>query len=550
MPDQIEMIFEIGFNYCCRNFFSSSASVENLNLKLSANLLNEVTRITENCLVELSGDWARVLSFVEPGMDMKILATPASGGSWNECVMVRNLTCPDPVDSRFLLEQVSVVETHADKPNRFIAFGRDRRILECKVKGEGGKLVQFPHHWMLAKRSMVDRTPGVFRALTTLTPDVAVVNVLVAFVANSAPGPYKFEHPTSMYVRTHVHVCDLSFRNLKLASIRTANDDSRDVPAFHLHLEIDKNVPTSALPWLTVGDVLAVETVKPIFAQKQAWNLLHKQKGFGETKVKIYPIDDRRKVIDIEGNPVSVLPDPRVQELRSWMKERLKRDSLVGTNQTGKLSGRQLWMNGRDAVVQVERINRHTNSIFVTDFSVTDEVEVRVRSTQSNFAASLNYLFTHLEAGSGTQYLLLRNARVNTSDNTLLCSLEHVTNVPDFCFDVQELQRRKASQGSPEEEAAVSQSVEDLLPESHMQSGPSQWLKADPVPVGEGSGCVDASSQVTFEFVEDDSDTASENVDQSVVDTQRSETTSQLIPQRLKFDQSQRESKKPRVTRE
>ena len=522
---RVEMIFEIGFNYCCRNFFSTpgghaSISAENLNIKFSANLLNEVTSITENCTLEFFGDWARVLSFIEPDMDMQIVGeipsccTPA----WNDCVVIKNLACPEPVETRYLISGIVVVETPQDsqeKSCRYIQFDKDRKITECKLVGakssHSSPSTIIPNYWMGHKRRLVDKTPNSFRPLTTITSDVAVINVVAAFIANSAPGPYKFSHPSAPYVRTHVQVCDLSYRNLRLGAIRTGGDDSRDVPSFHLHLEIDDDVSTTALPWLCVGDVLEVYTVKPVFAHKQTWNLLHKQKKFGDTKIYVHSILDG-SVKDLRGTRL-VMPEKspkrEIQTLQEWMRERLLKDSLVGSSLRGILSGRDLWFSGRDLVARVEKINRFTNSIFITDFSTPEDVEVLVRSSQQNFTDALNYIFTKLENHKNA-FVLFRNLRINSNDNnSLYCSVEHVTRVPDFCFDVQHLiKRQNETPKNEENKSPLKTGNQKSL--SFSQMIPSQWkenLKLNGSPNMDDltqTGCVDANSQVQFEFVDDD----------------------------------------------
>ena len=522
MSCAVEMIFEIGFNYCCRNLFSggSSVSSENLNIKFSANLLNEVTKLTENCSLEFFGDWARVLSFIEPNMDMQILGSlPSSlaGDIWNDCVVVKNFSCPEPIETRYLITKVVVVETKSEGANRYIEFDKARKILECKLIDSHyqNNAPQFPNYWMDHKRKFVDKVPGSLRPLTTITSDVPVINLVSAFVANSAPGPYKFSHPTAPYVRTHVHVCDYSYRNLRLAAIRTGGEESKDVPCFHLHLQIDQDVPTTALPWLCVGDVLEVSTVKPVFAHKQTWNLYHKQKNFGETKILVFSILDGA-VSDIQGRPISPSPIPsvHVNTLREWMRERLLKDSLVGSALQGTLSGRDLWFSGRDLVARIDKINRYTNSIFVTDFTICkeDSVEVRIRSSQQNFVDALNYLFTKLEKNEEScniQYVLLRNLRINSNDNSLYCSVEHVTRVPEFCFDVQQLIKRQHEADQSQVPTTSSESGKSSF--SFDQMIPSQWkenLKIQKSYCTEDltatqTACVEANSQIQFEFVDD-----------------------------------------------
>ena len=563
----VEMIFEIGFNYCCRNYLSNSSfSVENLNLKLSANLLNEITNITEHCLIEFSGEWARTMSFVEPNMDMKIVGElPDSNNSsnWSDCVIIQNLSGPEPIETRYVISKVTVVETNPEgstKLNRLIEFGKNRDVTNCRVVGGrpvASNMGVFPNYWRSRTRMYVDKTLGAYRPLTTITADVPVINVIVAFLANSPPGPYKFDHPTDPYVRTNIHVCDLSYRNLKLSAIRTGGDDFREVPAFHLHVQIDLDVETAALPWFCVGDVLQVHTVKPMFVQKQAWNLMHKQKRFGDTKVNVFSIEDG-SVRDVQGAPVAgVTEPPQVAELRAWMKDRLSKDSIVGGTHEGKLANRDMWMNGRDSVARVERVNRYSNSVYVTDFSCEDLVEVKIRSSQQKFAESLNYLFTKLEeeeqrSGEGGVYVLMRNLRCNTTDKTLYCSVEHVTKVPVFCFDVQELIRRKErlEAGASQEEVKTQTATQDSVPPATLngpsfgfdQMIPTQWKESfnlgDKRPVActqsAESGCVDSSSQVTFEFVDDDEADAGE--DRENVASQATDNLSQVIPTKLAFD--------------
>ena len=547
----LDMIFEVGFNYCCRNFFGVNAAPDNLSLKLSANLLNELTNVTENCILEFSGNWAKILCFVQPGMDIKISAElPTDSSSWNECVVIQNLSCPEPVETRYVITQVSVIDTST---RRYIAFDKNQRIVECKIDGRksSSDMSVFPNHWISHKRSFVDKNPSAFRPLTSITQDVPVINVVVAFLANSPPGPYKFSHPTDPYVRTHVHVCDMSFRNLKLAAIRAANEDMKDVPAFHLHLQIDKDVATSALPWLTVGDVLMVYTVKPIFAQKQAWNLLHKQKKFGETRVKIYGIEDERKT-DVEGNPVDGT-SAEVVELQSWVKNRLVKDTLVGSNHGGKLGEREIWIGGHDIVCEVVRVNNYTSSIFVTDYSLVDgetEVEVRIRTSQQRIGETLDYLFTHLEKIVGEEdcYVLLRNVRT-TTDKSVFCSLEHVTRVPKFCRDVQELLKRKEGLGDDlpvlptiPEPTQKGLGMEDMIPKQWKETvGKKPTPKKDT-----GDGCVDSSSQIQFEFVDEESQSSDQENFHG--ETQLSDEASQLYPRQLKFDtNNMREGKRQKI---
>lgn len=524
----IEMIFEIGFNHCCRNLISNQAAADdNLTIKISCNLLNEITGLTENCLLEFFGSWARVLSFLGPGMDVKIVCQlPMEGDktSWNDSVMVTNLSGPERIETRYTISKIIVVETHENRPNRYIEFDRKGKIVECKVKG--GQM-EFPNYWMDHKRRYVDKNNLAFRPLTTITADVPVINVAVAFVSNSPPGPYKFSHPTAPYVRTHVQVCDFSFKKLKLAAIRGGSDD---VPSYHLHLQIDEPVEPCALPWLCVGDVMQVNTVKPIFGQRQTWNLLHKQKNYGETKIKIWPIESSdERVVDIRGVRITDdQPVPKeIQELRDWVRERLLKDTLLSDMHKGRLAGRHEWFSGRDLVARVERINRHTSSLFVTDFSIQDEdpVEVRVRSSQQNFASALEYLFEHVDKHNpafNNLYVLLRNLRVNSADNTLYCSVEHVTRVPEFCKDVQDLITNKKGakeeipasvrEDNPEVKnftPAATQSTETTF--SFNQFIPSQWRTALGMSSSScqetqatQSGFVDSSSQVAFEFVDDD----------------------------------------------
>ena len=550
----LEMIFEVGFNYCCRNFFGGNVTSDNLALKLSANLLNELTNVTENCILEFSGNWAKTLSFVQPGMDMKVSATlPTDSSSWNECVVIQNLSCPEPVETRYVISKISVIETVS---RRYMEFDKNHRIVECKIDGQktSSDMSVFPNHWMSHKRSMVDKNLNAFRPLTSITQDVPVINVVVAFLANSPPGPYRFTHPTDPYVRAHVHVCDLSFRNLKLAAIRASNEDMKDVPAFHLHLQIDKDVVTSALPWLTVGDVMMVQTVKPIFAQKQAWNLLHKQKKFGETKIKIWKIESPHLVVDVEGNETDgQCPPSEVTELQSWIKNRLIKDTLVGNNHGGKLGEREIWIGGHDVVCKITRVNNYTSSIFVTDYTLVDgeeEVEVRIRTSQQRIGETLEYLFTHLEGLIGTEdcYVLLRNVRT-TTEKSVFCSLEHVTRVPEFCRDVQDLLKRKDGLG---DDVPVLPTIADPT-----QTGlgmeemiPKEWKEAvkrgQERTKGTQDGCVDSSSQIQFEFV--DADTPSSDQENFGGDTQLSDEASQLFPRQLKFDTNTlRDSKRRKI---
>ena len=550
----LDMIFEVGFNYCCRNFFGGNASSDNLSLKITANLLNELTSVTENCTLEFSGNWAKTLSFVQPGMDMKISATlPSDVSSWNECVVIQNLSCPEPVETRYVISKISIVETATD---RYMEFDKSQRIVDCKINGSKkstSDTAAFPNHWIAHKRSMVEKSPDVYRPLTSITQDVPVINVVVAFLSNSPPGPYKFSHPTDPYVRTHIHVCDLSFRNLKLAAIRAANDDMKDVPAFHLHLQIDRDVSTSALPFLTVGDVLSVHTVKPIFAQKQAWNLLHKQKKFGETKVKVWPIESDRSY-DVEGASLgdTQMP-PKVAQLRSWVKNRLVKDSLIGSNHVGKLADRDMWIGGHDVVCEIIRVNTYTNSVFVSDYSLVDgdtEVEVRIRTSQQRIGETMEFLFTHLEKILDDKqecFVLLRNVR-STTDRSVFCSLEHVTRVPKLCRDVQELLKRKQGLG---DDVPVLPTIPDPTQKGLGMDEmiPKEWKdkveNRQPANLKESDGCVDSSSQIQFEFVEESQVSEEESVDN---DTQYSDEASQLYPRRLKFDsQALRDAKKQKI---
>jgi len=592
----IEMIFEIGFNYCCRNFFGNTTAngTDNLNIKFSANLLNETTNVTENCVVEYSGEWAKILSFIVPGMDMKIVAKfPNDSSEWNNCVVVKNLSCPEPVEVRYEVDTVSIVEEvgtlqtgRTASSRRLIVFDKNRKITTCKLiggstSGTGGAATcGFPNYWMSSKRHIVDRDLNAFRPLTTITQDVPVINVIVGFISNSPPGAYKFSHPTDPYVRTHVHVSDMSYRNLKLSAIRTANDDMRDVPAFHLHLQIDKaDVNTSALPWLTVGDVLMVHTVKPVFAQKQAWNLLWKQKKFGQSNVKIWRIDsvqqDSGVAYDLEGNIVErgSAPPPAVVELQSWFRHRLTRDSLISANHQGNFAHRDIWIAGCDIVCEIKKVNRYTCSLFVSDGSRDEIVEVRVRTSQQRINESMEYLFSRLEqfeavdeghdfAPTATQtvtrresvYVLLRNVRT-ANDGSVFCSLEHVTRVPEFCFDVQQLHQRQQSltMTTKSQITDTNTSVVDGQGFGFSEMIPNVWQeppKPAAVEKTSSAGCVDASSQIQFEYVEDTQytdDGGAENSENSPLpnDTQCSEEMSQLYPRKLKFDA--RDVKKQRM---
>lgn len=555
----VEMIFEIGFNYCCRNFFGISAMAEeNLNIKFSANLLNEITNITENCVVEFSGEWAKTLSFLEPDMDLKIIGELPGETEWNNCVLIRNLSCPEPVETRYLIKKISIVETNReDRPVRFIEFGHDRKIKDCRVLSsqptrtgtQGSKGLTFPNYWMNHKRHIVDHNSMAFRPLTTITQGVAVINVVGAFLSNTAPGPYKFDHRSDPYVRTHVQICDMSFRNLRLAAIRSSGDDCTDVPSYHLHLQIDQDVISAALPWLCVGDVLQVNTVKPVFAQKQCWNLYHKQKKFGDTKIKIHSIHGK-DVTDIHGNiSEDIVPD-QVRELQAWMRERLTKDSLLGPNHKGTLVNREIWLGGRDLVVKIVSANKFTNSITVVDYSSPEEVEVRIRSSQQNFAEALKYLFTKIDNEDiNNLYCLLRNVRFNGNDNSLYCSVEHVTKVPEFCFDVQQfiLKCNEAPQStlenSQKEVAGPSFGFDKIIP--------TQWkeqLVCDPAVIGETqTGCVDGSSQVEFEFLDDEAYTQADAASQENLFSQASDELSQINPSKLISDSQPPVAKKPRA---
>ena len=547
----LEIIFEVGFNYCCRNFFGNNVSTDSLSLKLSANLLNELTDVTENCTLEFSGNWAKVLSFVQPGMDMKICASlPTDASTWNDCVVIQNMSCPEPVETRYDICKISVVETLT---RRFIEFDKDHRIICCKIEGHKAlsDMSGFPNFWMSHKRFMVEKSPKAFRPLTSITQDVAVINVIVAFLANSAPGPYKFSHPTDPYVRSHVHVCDMGFRNLKLSAIRAANEDMKNVPSFHLHLQIDRDVATSALPWLTVGDVLMVHTVKPIFAQKQAWNLLHKQKKFGETKIIVWKHDSGQGT-DLEGNKVEVKMPGEVAELQAWIKNRLVKDSLIGPNHGGKFGERGIWIGGHDIVCEIVRVNNYTSSIFVTDYSLVggeDEVEVRIRTSQQRIGETLEYLFTHLEAivndsGDEKCFVLLRNVRTCT-DKSVFCSLEHITRVPAYCRDVSELLKRK--EGG--EDVGVLPTIPDPTQKGLGMDDmiPKEWKEVvRRKSTSQVDGCVESSSQIQFEFVDETQVSDRENFNG---DTQN-DAASQLFPRQLNFDANMmvRESKKQKVS--
>lgn len=550
----LEIIFEVGFNYCCRNFFGNNVSPDNLSLKLSANLLNELTDVTENCTLEFSGNWAKILSFVQPGMDIKLCAAlPTDSSSWNECVVIQNLSCPEPVETRYDIIKISVIETLT---RRYIEFDKNHRIIDCKIEGAkpSSDMSGFPNFWMSHKRSMVEKSPNAFRPLTSITQDVPVINVIVAFLANSPPGPYKFSHPTDPYVRTHVHVCDMSFRNLKLSAIRAANEDMKNVPSFHLHLQIDRDVVTSALPWLTIGDVLMVHTVKPIFAQKQAWNLLHKQKKFGETKIVIWK-NDAQTSVDVEGNKLDVKMPKQVGELQAWIKNRLIKDSLIGSNHGGKFGEREIWIGGHDIVCEVVRVNTYTSSIFVTDYSLVggeEEVEVRIRTSQQRIGETLEYIFTHLEGivGEDKCFVLLRNVRTCT-DKSVFCSLEHVTRVPAYCWDVAELLKRKDGLG---DDVAVLPTIpeptqkgigmDDMIPKEWKEVVRSKSMSPK---LDVDKGCVDSSSQIQFEFVDETQVSEQENY---YGDTQFSNEPSQLFPRQLNFDANLgRETKKQKVTK-
>ena len=543
----VEMIFEIGFNHACRNLTSNqSGDIDNLTIKFACNLLNEVTGYTENCLIEFFGVWARVLSFAGPGMDLKVvgeLPSSATSTVWNDSVLVSNLSGPERIETRYTISKVIVVETNPDRPNRYVEFDKKGKLFECKTMGRDGN-ADFPNYWMDHKRKYVDKTPLAFRPLTTITADVAVINVAVAFLANSPPGPYKFSHSTAPYVRTHVQVCDLSFRQLRLSAIRAATDD---VPCYHLHLQIDENVEPSLLPWLCVGDVLQVETVKPVFGQRQTWNLLHKQKNFGETKIKIWPIenasDDASIILDVQGKKSKETNQPpsEILELRRWARERLLKDSLLSDMHKGTLATRNEWFSGRDLVAKVEKINKYSNTIYITDFSSNNDdepVEVRVRSSQQNFADALNYIFQHIERHKPTfnnLYVLLRNLRVNSSDNTLYCSVEHVTKVPEFCRDVQDLIKRREemacenrqSQETRVTEASPSPATQEQSGFSFFQLVPTQWRNSFGVPGVEDptqatqTGFADSNSQVALEFVDDEEVDNAENKDTNIASSEQ-----------------------------
>jgi hypothetical protein len=515
----VEMIFEVGFNHCCRNLVSNQPTeIDNLTIKLSCNLLNEVTGFTESCLVEFFGLWARVLSFLGPGMDLKIVGEfpkETEKTVWNDGVMITNTSGPERIEARYVISKVVVVETNESKPNRYIEFDRKAKLKECKTVPANVKNLDFPNYWIDSKRRYVDKNPLAFRPLTSITADVPVINVAVAFISNSPPGPYKFSHPSAPYVRTHVQVCDLSFQQLRLAAIRGSTED---VPTYHLHLQIDENVEPDALPWLCVGDVMQVNTVKPVFAQRQAWNLLHKQKNFGDTKIKIWSVDSD-EVLDLIGNKISGVVEPaEIKRLRDWIRERLLKDSLLSDLHRGVLVKRNDWFSGRDLVARVEKINRYTNSIYVTDFSLNEQeeefVEVRIRSSQQNFTDALNYLFTHIEKHqSKTLYVLMRNLRVNSADNTLYCSVEHVTRVPEICKDVQDListQQIANTQRTTQPETACTPGNVDNEGFAFNQMIPTQWRSAlrlnnsQEMMASTQTGYVDSNSQVAFEFVDDD----------------------------------------------
>ena len=532
------MIFEIGFNHGCRNLVTNQpAEVDNLSIKFSCNLLNEVTGYTESCVVEYFGIWARVLSFAGPDMDMKIVGEfpdESKKTAWNDSVMITNTAGPERIEARYIITKVIIIETHESRPNKYIEFDKKAKIVECKTVPASNKPLEFPNYWMDHKRRYVDKNPMSFRPLTTITADVPVINVAVAFMSNSPPGPYKFSHPTAPYVRTHVQVCDLSFRQLRLAAIRGGGED---VPSYHLHVQMDENVEPLALPWLCVGDVMQVNTVKPVFAQRQTWNLLHKQKNFGDTKIKIWTVEGD-KVVDITGKQVAVDPSSEpteIKQLRQWIRERLLKDSLLSDLHKGTLAGRIEWFSGRDLVARIERINRYTNSLFITDFSTQEDdglVEVRVRSSQQNFVDALNYLFSNIEKQdpkSNGLYVLLRNLRVNSADNTLYCSVEHVTRVPEFCKDVQDLiLRQQQSAGEPSQAEAATQKEATQVPSASTNDGtdgfsfdqmiPSQWKSglrlnnSQEIAASTQTGFVDSHSQVAFEFVDDDEESQSENV--------------------------------------
>jgi hypothetical protein len=130
-----------------------------------------------------------------------------------------------------------------------------------------------------------------------------------------------------------------------------------------------------------------------------------------------------------------------------------------------------------------------------------------------------------------------------------------VTKVPSFCWDVQELIRRKvngvAAKGVNSETVpghTTSAGFGDMVPAEwrEMIDKKNDHLEAKSA----AEGLVDSSSQIQFEFVEDTQFSDEENLSPqpSPHDTQNSQEYSQLYPRKLKFDQiSQQEHKKQKV---
>jgi hypothetical protein len=531
------MIFDIGFNHCCRNWYSKNMQVSDLNLRLTCNYMNQTTSVTEICILEFFGEWAKVLSFVQPGMDMKIEVGPPSGSSYNDQFILRNLTSPELIESKFAILSVLISE-HSSDPYRTIGFDSGRKLTSCESSAPS--LLPIPNHWQSHKRAMVEKIPSNYRPLTSITTDVAVINVIVGFIANAAPGPYKFTTGASdqSYVRTHAQVCDYGFRNLSLAGIR--NDDMRDVPCFHLHLQIDgAGAELKSLPWLTTGDVIVADPVKPWFVQKQVWNLLHKQKKFGDTKVLIFKIDDfdeskdKLNVLNISGDSVSPsLPESSKTEIRSlqkWMKNRLAKESIVGSV-ISELNDRESWIGGRDIVARIISVNKFSCSIFVTDYSVSVPVEVRLRTSQPKISDTMDFIFFQFAKYMNKEdvlHVLMRNVR-SAPDGTVFCSIEHITRVPNFSFDAQRLNRRE--KGEVETTRKVETSVEEHAVPVNAQQMPVEW-QTSLFGSGDG-GCVESGTQIEFDFVPDND--TQQNFDPNNNSSQVS--CSQLQPRELEFD--------------
>jgi hypothetical protein len=223
--------------------------------------------------------------------------------------------------------------------------------------------------------------------------------------------------------------------------------------------------------------------------------------------------------------------------------------------------------------------------LFVTDYTTRSSsdgglVEVRIRTSQQKINESMEYLFSRLtefETGNGeddfaptapledlkpTQslgqlFVLLRNVRT-CPDGTVFCSLEHVTRVPSFCWDVKELiQRKEAGVGDQTIEAGavdgISAGNSDSCGFGFGDKIPSQWediidKKEDDISKERvlcdknlkqnNHGCVDVGSQIQFEFVDDTQFTDEENLTplEAQKDTQHSDEMSQLYPRKLKFE--------------